>query len=62
MKDGVLSQYLAGAAYHNYGGDREEPFEYAQSLSGKRNFIFTETSIGTWNSGREFVENDFSKI
>lgn len=49
--DEVAASFLAGAAYHNYGGNREE----LNLVNGKRpdkELIFTETSIGMWNDGR----------
>jgi len=51
-EDGDASQYLAGAAYHNYGGDREELLNMHKAYPEKE-LLFTETSIGTWNSGRD---------
>ena len=51
-EDGEASQYLAGAAYHNYGGDREELLNIHKAYPDKE-LLFTETSIGTWNSGRD---------
>ena len=50
--DSDASQYIAGAAYHNYGGDREELLEIHKAYPEKE-LLFTETSIGTWNSGRD---------
>ena len=49
--DETAAAFLAGAAYHNYGGDRAE----LNDVYGKRpdkELIFTETSIGMWNDGR----------
>lgn len=51
-EDAAASQYLAGAAYHNYGGNREELLNIHQAYPEKE-LLFTETSIGTWNSGRD---------
>jgi glucosylceramidase len=42
---------VAGAAYHNYGGNKEELPDIHNKYPGKE-LIFTETSIGTWNDGR----------
>jgi glucosylceramidase len=50
---GVDDEVVAGAAYHNYGGNREE----LNDLHGKfpdKELLFTETSIGTWNNGKNF--------
>ena len=47
----LLLHSLTGAAYHNYGGNRQE----LNDVYGKRpdkELIFTETSIGMWNDGR----------
>lgn len=48
---GIDSDVVAGAAYHNYGGDKAELLK-VQSRYPERELIFTETSIGTWNDGR----------
>jgi glucosylceramidase len=48
---GINSDVVAGAAYHNYGGDKSELLD----IHGRypdRELVFTETSIGTWNDGR----------
>jgi glucosylceramidase len=45
---------VAGAAYHNYGGNREELADIHSRYPGKE-LIFTETSIGTWNDGRNLA-------
>ncbi len=43
--------FLTGAAYHNYGGDRKELLRIGAARPDKE-LIFTETSIGMWNDGR----------
>ncbi len=45
------ASYLSGAAYHNYGGNRKE-LKHIQSQRPDKELIFTETSIGMWNDGR----------
>ncbi len=50
-EDGIAADFIAGAAYHNYGGNREELNVIHQSRPDKE-LVFTETSIGTWNDGR----------
>jgi glucosylceramidase len=50
-EDGEASPYIAGAAYHNYSGDRDELNRIHDAYPGKE-LVFTETSIGTWNDGR----------
>ena len=47
---GTEGDYVVGAAYHNYGGNRSELLDIRERYSGK-GLIFTETSIGTWNDG-----------
>lgn len=49
--DAEASKYVAGAAYHNYGGNRSELINIHERHPDKE-LIFTETSIGTWNDGR----------
>lgn len=49
--DAEASSYIAGAAYHNYGGSREELNDIHSRYPDKE-LVFTETSIGTWNDGR----------
>jgi glucosylceramidase len=46
---------VAGAAYHDYGGDRSELLDIHERYPDKE-LIFTETSIGTWNDGRNLAE------
>lgn len=50
-KDSEASQYVTGAAYHNYGGQYGELSKVHNEFPDKE-LIFTETSIGTWNDGR----------
>lgn len=49
--DEVAAAFLTGAAYHNYGGHRDE-LNDIQSRRPDKELIFTETSIGMWNDGR----------
>lgn len=49
--DEVAAAFLTGAAYHNYGGRRDE-LNDIQSRRPDKELIFTETSIGMWNDGR----------
>ncbi len=49
--DADAKKYLAGAAYHNYGGDKEELTVVHNATPGM-DLVFTETSIGTWNDGQ----------
>jgi len=48
---GTDDSVVVGAAYHNYGGDRAELLNVHNKYPNKE-LIFTETSIGTWNDGR----------
>lgn len=52
--DAEASSYVAGAAYHNYGGNRDELLNVREKYPDKE-LIFTETSIGTWNDGRNLA-------
>lgn len=45
------NELVVGAAYHNYGG-REEELDRIHGLIPDKQLIFSETSIGTWNDGR----------
>ncbi|MGQ1948479.1 glycoside hydrolase family 30 protein [Geofilum sp. OHC36d9] len=53
--DADAAQYLAGAAYHNYGGDKSELLDIHEKAPDKA-LIFTETSIGTWNNGHDLSQ------
>lgn len=48
--DQQASKYIVGAAYHNYGGDKEELNRMHQAHPEKE-LIFTETTLGNWNDG-----------
>ncbi|MDE6098405.1 MAG: glucosylceramidase [Muribaculaceae bacterium] len=50
-QDSEAAQYLDGAAYHNYGGDKDELTVVHNATPGM-DLVFTETSIGTWNDGQ----------
>lgn len=50
-EDLEAAAYTVGTAYHNYGGDRTELLDI-HSKSPDKELVFTETSIGTWNDGR----------
>ncbi len=49
--DPQAEPYVTGAAYHNYGGHYSE-LDNIHSKRPDKELIFTETSIGTWNEGR----------
>jgi len=48
---GIDDEVVAGAAYHNYGGNKDELLDI-HAKHPDRELVFTETSIGTWNDGR----------
>lgn len=45
------AEYIVGAAYHNYGGSYTELANIHNQVPSK-GLIFSETSIGEWNDGR----------
>jgi len=49
--DADAAQYVAGAAYHNYGGSQAELLNIHNQRPDKE-LVFTEASIGEWNDGR----------
>ena len=51
-EDSEAAQYLSGAAYHNYGGDKDE-LSLVHNAAPGMDLVFTETSIGTWNNGHD---------
>jgi glucosylceramidase len=51
---GVDDEYVVGAAYHNYGGNRSELLNIHSKYPAKE-LVFTEASIGTWNDGRNLA-------
>ncbi len=54
-EDDEASQYITGAAYHNYGGHFSE-LEDIHQKAPEKELIFTETSIGTWNDGQNLAK------
>ncbi|MDR3285917.1 MAG: glucosylceramidase [Prevotellaceae bacterium] len=53
---GVDDEYVAGAAYHDYGGSRSELLNIHNAYPNKE-LLFTETSIGTWNDGKNLSKH-----
>ena len=49
--DADAARYFAGAAFHNYGGDKEE-LTLVHNATPGMDLVFSETSIGTWNDGQ----------
>lgn len=50
-EDREAAAFATGAAYHNYGGNKDELLDI-QTHAPDKELIFTETSIGTWNDGQ----------
>lgn len=48
--DADASQYIAGAAYHNYGGNVDELNNIHAAYPDKE-LVFTESTAGDWNNG-----------
>lgn len=48
--DADASQYIAGAAYHNYGGDVNE-LNTVHAANPDKELVFTESTAGDWNDG-----------
>ncbi len=60
--DSEASKWVAGSAWHNYGGSVSELDRIAREAPDKE-IYFTEASIGTWNySFEECLINDFRDI
>lgn len=51
-EDTVASKYIAGAAYHNYGGNVNELSKVHKSAPYKE-LVFTESTDGEWNDGNK---------
>ena len=49
--DADAAKYIAGAAYHNYGGNKDE-LNTVHYANPDKELVFSETSIGTWNDGK----------
>lgn len=52
--DPEAAKYMAGAAYHNYGGNKDELNNIHNSFPDKE-LIFTESTQGDWNDGSNFA-------
>jgi len=60
--DAAASQYVAGSAWHNYGGNVTTLDRIVEKAPDKE-IYFTEASIGTWNYDYEkCIINDFRDI
>lgn len=49
------AELVVGAAYHNYGGNNGV-LDYIHNQKPDKELIFSETSIGEWNSGRDLTQ------
>lgn len=54
--DKEAAKYIDGAAYHAYGGDKEELLTI-HNTNPDKNLYFTEMSIGLWDSGYTFEKD-----
>lgn len=64
FEDPEASKYIAGAAYHNYGGNKEELNVIHEKFPGKE-LVFTESTAGDWNDGSNLgkrLVNDMEEI
>lgn len=62
--DPAAAEYFTGAAFHNYGGNKDELLN-VHNKNPEKELIFTETSIGTWNDGRNLskrLTEDMSEV
>lgn len=60
--DAAASRYIAGSAWHNYGGSVSELDQIVYEYPDKE-IYFTEASIGEWNYNfADCLVNDFSTI
>lgn len=48
--DADASKYIAGAAYHNYGGSVTE-LDNVHAAAPEKELVFTESTAGDWNDG-----------
>lgn len=53
-EDADAAKYLAGAAYHNYGGDKNE-LNNVHNAFPQKELIFTESTAGDWNDGSDLT-------
>ena len=62
MEDPATARYVAGSAWHNYGGSVTTLDRVHEQFPGK-DIYFTEASIGTWNYNYEkCLIDDFREI
>lgn len=56
-QDQDASKYVAGAAYHNYGGSVNE-LDVIHKAAPSKELVFTESTDGEWNDGNQDMAND----
>lgn len=56
-EDAEASKYIAGAAYHNYGGDRNELLNVHKAAPQKE-LVFSEWTDGEWNDGGQDMASE----
>lgn len=62
LEDAEAAQYVAGSAWHNYGG-KVTTLDKVHSAFPDKDIYFTEASIGTWNYSFDgCLINDFRDI
>lgn len=49
-QDAEAAKYIAGAAYHNYGGNMNE-LNNVHAANPDKELVFTESTAGDWNNG-----------
>lgn len=64
FEDSEASKYIAGAAYHNYGGNKDE-LNAIHDKFPEKELVFTESTAGDWNDGSNLdkrLVNDMEEI
>lgn len=56
-EDADASQYIAGAAYHNYGGSKDE-LNNIHRIAPDKELVFTESTDGEWNDGGQDLASE----
>lgn len=54
-EDAEASKYIAGAAYHNYGGNKDE-LARIHDLYPDKELVFSESTAGDWNDGSNLTK------
>jgi len=64
FEDAEASKYIAGSAYHNYGGNKDE-LNNIRAKYPEKELMFTESTAGDWNDGANLnkrLVNDMEEI